>query len=304
MDQVNLAAWAGKQDVASGRVDITMAAMLAATLDHGAAPAQGDILPQLWHWCAILPTVPNAALAGDGHPALGGFLPPVPLERRMWAGGALTFHAPLHVGEVITRHSCIRAVSEKEGAAGPMVFVTVDHEIHGAAGLAITERQDIVYLAIPDTFTPPRKQPLPEGDDYREDVKVNEALLFRYSACTFNAHRIHFDLPYAQQVEHYPGLVVHGPLQATRLIAGAARTQGRVPDQFTFRGVHPLFHDDGLQLRGAWEGTRQEGGQQSARDGGQGCAQGCALRLWAGARAGHQTMQASATWMASGKETT
>lgn len=276
MDQVNLTAWAGKQDMSSGSIDSTMAAMLAATLDHGDAPRVGDVLPQLWHWCAILPTVPNDALAKDGHPALGGFLPPVPLERRMWAGGALTFHGPLHVGEVITRHSTIATVSEKTGATGQMVFVTVDHEVHGENGLAITERQDIVYLAIPDSFTPPRKQPLPEGEAYAEDVRVNEALLFRYSACTFNAHRIHFDLPYAQQVENYPGLVVHGPLQATRLIAGAARTKGRAPDGFTFRGVHPLFHDDGLHLRGAWEdGT---------------------LRLWAGTSLGHQTMQASATW--------
>lgn len=276
MDQVNLAAWAGKQDMSEGSVDATMAAMLAATLDHGVAPKDGDVLPQLWHWCAILPTVANDALAKDGHPALGGFLPPVPLERRMWAGGALTFHAPLHVGERITRHSCIAKVSEKEGGAGPMVFVTVDHVIEGESGTAITERQDIVYLAIPDRFTPPKKQALPEGDAYRETVAVNEALLFRYSACTFNAHRIHFDLPYAQEVEHYPGLVVHGPLQATRLIAGAGRIAGRAPDGFTFRGVHPLFHTDGLNLRGDWE------------DG--------ALRLWAGADAGHQTMQAIATW--------
>lgn len=273
---VNLTAWAGKEDVSAGCVDTTMAAMLAATLDYGAPPEAGEVVPQLWHWCAILPTVPMEDLAADGHPALGGFLPPVPLERRMWAGGELEFLKPLHVGETITRHSRIASVAEKEGASGPMVFVTVDHEVSGEDGLAIRERQDIVYLEIPDAFTPPKAQPLPDGAAIKVRVDVNEAMLFRYSACTFNAHRIHYDLPYAQQVEHYPGLVVHGPLQATRLIAEAKTAAGRAPDTFKFRGVHPLFHTDGMHLRGAWEDDT--------------------LKLWAGAVAGHQTMQAEAKW--------
>ena len=276
MDKVNLTAWAGREDVSAGRVDATMAAMLAATLEHASAPRDGDELPQLWHWCAILPTVSMDALATDGHPALGGFLPPVPLERRMWAGGSLEFLQPLHVGEDLSRQSRIASVVEKEGGTGSMVFVTVDHEIHGETGLAIRERQDIVYLAIPEKFTPPKARTLPEGTAITRQVTVNEALLFRYSACTFNAHRIHYDLPYAKEVEHYPGLVVHGPLQATRLIAAARAEVGRPPDAFEFRGVHPLFHTDGLHLRGAWEGET--------------------LKLWAGASAGHQTMQAEATW--------
>ena len=279
MKMVDLTAWAGKEDVSQGHVGGTMAAMLAATFNHAEAPGTGAVLPLLWHWCAFLPTVPMDALAMDGHPALGGFLPPVPLERRMWAAGELTFIKPLHVGEALTRHSRIEAVTEKSGATGDMVFVTVSHEIAGEEGLAIRETQDIVYLAIPDSFTPPAKRDLPEGAAVGAEVPVNEALLFRYSACTFNAHRIHIDLPYAQQVEHYPGLVVHGPLQATKLIEAAALAAGRAPDHFKFRGVHPLFHDEGLHLRGAWDA-------ENARQ----------MRLWAGSGAGHQTMQAHATW--------
>ncbi|MDA0961453.1 MAG: MaoC family dehydratase N-terminal domain-containing protein [Proteobacteria bacterium] len=242
MDQINFSAWENRVETRTGGLSAQLAAMAQATLGGGdRALGPGDVMPPLWHWFAFAPTTPTADLGRDGHPPLGDFLPPVRLERRMWAGGNLAFHAPLHVDEPLTRTSTIRKVTEKQGEAGPMVFVTVEHEIAGRNGRAITERQDIVYLPIPDSYTPPRKIAA-QGDTVLADkIDIPPTLLFRYSALTFNAHRIHYDLPYATQVEHYPGLVVHGPLQATLLMDAATRFMRRAPDHFTFRGVHPMF---------------------------------------------------------------
>jgi 3-methylfumaryl-CoA hydratase len=211
------------------------------------APRAGDTLPPLWHWFGFPPTAPMAHLGADGHPKLGGFMPPVRLNRRMWAGGALEFLAPLRVGERLTRETRIANVVEKSGAAGEMVFVTLEHDISSEAGLAVREQQDIVYLQIPDRFRAP-KAITPPQPDLSEQTDVTTPLLFRYSAITFNAHRIHYDLPYAQQVEHYPDLVVHGPLQANLLMDMATRRRGRAPSMFSFRGVHPVFACDTLAL--------------------------------------------------------
>ena len=131
-----------------------------------------------------------------------------------------------------------------------MVFVTVGHQTYGPEGLAVTEEQDIVYVAMPDRFSPPPPQPAPEGALWREAVAMDSVRLFRFSALTFNAHRIHFDLPYAQEVEKYPGLVVHGPMQAMLLVAAAIRHRGAAPASFRFRGLRPLFHDDRVTLAG------------------------------------------------------
>ena len=222
---------------------LPQAAQIHATLGMAEAPAPiaGEVMPPLWHWCAFVPTVPTEELGRDGHPKLGGFLPPVPLQRRMWASADLRFHQPLHVGETLTRHSVIRSVEEKAGASGPMVLVTVAHELHGADGLAIEEVQNIVYLDIPDTYSPPRKRPMPETPLRHDTVEASEVLLFRYSALTFNAHRIHIDLPYAQEVERYPGLVVHGPLQAIWLIQAAHRARGHGPTGFRFAACIRCF---------------------------------------------------------------
>jgi len=217
-------------------------------------------------------------LAEDGHPALGGFLPPVPYERRMWASGNLQFFQDLHVGEEIEKRSTITAVDEKIGSTGGMVFVVVEHELHGRSGLAIRETQSIVYLPIAPEFTPPPKKAGPTENlafDVVQDVST--ALLFRYSAITFNAHRIHFDLPYAKEVEHYPALIVHGPMQANFLMAEATEWKGRRPDRFSFRGVHPMFHDSDLHLRA----TVDDAG---------------ALDMSTVADAGHMGMKAKASW--------
>ena len=282
MDQLNVRAWEGRTDLQEGVISPAQAAQIHATLGSSrhAAPTMGEAMDPLWHWCAFTPTNPMGELSRDGHPILGDFLPPVRLERRMWASGSLSFGAPLRVGERLTKRSFIRSVTEKEGGSGPMVLVSVDHKIYGEQGLAIEERQDIVYLDIPDTFRPPRPRALPENPVLHERRQVSEPLLFRFSAITFNAHRIHFDLPYAQEVEHYPGLVVHGPLQATWLMQAACAHRGRRPKHFDFRGVHPVFLTPGESREIEVMGTEDEVG---------------GLLLCTG-QGGHQGMQATAIW--------
>lgn len=282
MDMVNLSAWEGRTETQTGCISQAQAAQIHATLGQPGteAPVTGDAMPQLWHWCAFPPTVPMSELGSDGHPKLGGFLPPVPLERRMWASGRLTFGAMLSVGQEFSRRSTIARVQEKDGQTGKMVFVTVDHQIHAGGALVIEEQQDIVYLAIADEFRPPAKRPMPEQPDFHLTQTGSEALLFRYSAITFNAHRIHFDLPYAQQIEHYPGLVIHGPLQAMWLIEAARAHHGQPPSRFEFRGVHPCLLTPGENP------TLDIMAVKDAAD---------TFSLFTG-QAGHQTMQAKAIW--------
>ncbi len=243
-------AWVGRVEEARDEITARQARQMAATLGVSGDFAPGAALPPLWHWMGWTPEAAMAELGPDGHPARGGFLPPVPLERRMWAGGRLRFLAPLRIGEPLYRRSEILKVSEKTGTTGRMVFVTVRHDVHGAAGLAVEEEQDIVFIAMPERFTPPPPVSAP-ASEWSEPVVMDEVRLFRYSALTFNAHRIHFDLPYATGVEKYPGLVVHGPMQAMLLMEAArARRGGAVPAGYRFRGVRPLFHFDALTLQG------------------------------------------------------
>ena len=239
--------WIGRTETAEDIITPRQTRQMAATLD---ATAPDGVLPPLWHWMGWQPETAMAGLGPDGHPARGGFLPPVPLERRMWAGGRLSFHAPLTVGAPMRRRSEILKVTEKTGTTGRMVFVTVGHRVEGPQGLAVTEEQDIVYVAMPERFVPPPPQIASDGAAWAEPVAMDSVRLFRFSALTFNAHRIHFDLPYAQQVERYPGLVVHGPMQAMLLMAAAIRHRGALPASFRFRGVRPLFHTDTLALTG------------------------------------------------------
>ncbi|MEM8554456.1 MAG: MaoC family dehydratase N-terminal domain-containing protein [Pseudomonadota bacterium] len=272
--------WVGRSETVSGCLAPAMAAMAHATLARPGetCPQMGDPMPPLWHWYAFPPAVPMDGLGSDGHPMLGGFLPPVPFERRMWASGSLEFFGDLIVGEEIEKTSTILSVEEKTGSSGGMVFVAVEHALRRAGRLAVRETQSIVYLPIaPEFKAPPKKAGPTDGLVIDMHQPVTAPLLFRYSAITFNAHRIHYDLPYAREVEHYPGLVVHGPLQAQLLMAQAAHWKGRRPDRFSFRGVHPMFHDSDLSLRG----TLGEGGQ---------------LNLCTVADAGHVGMTAKATW--------
>jgi 3-methylfumaryl-CoA hydratase len=249
MDQINLNAWIDRSDITHGGISAQHAQMVHSVLGKPgtAAPSEGDRLPELWHWYGFPPTVGMDALGPDGHPKLGDFMPPVRLNRRMWAGGTVEFIAPLYVGETLKRRTTIANIVEKSGAAGDIVIMSLDHEIHGACGLAVMERQDIVYLQIPDSYTPLKKQAPPPNPDINERVSVSTPLLFRYSAITFNAHRIHYDLPYAQDVEQYPDLVVQGPLQTQLLMDLATAHRRCAPKLFSYRGVHPLFAGDSVE---------------------------------------------------------
>ncbi|MCM8737686.1 acyl-CoA dehydrogenase [Azospirillum sp. A1-3] len=219
------------------------ATALAATLDLDGIPGCGEMLPPGWHWLYFNPFVRRSEIGADGHPRRGGFLPDVGLPRRMWAGGRVTYHAPLPLQVEAEKRSEIKTVTAKSGKGGRLVFVTVRHEIHAAGTLCVEEEQDIVYreAAVPGA-TPPQSAPAPEGAQWIEEVVPDPVLLFRYSALTANGHRIHYDRPYAQDEEHYPDLVVHGPLTATLLQGLATRCR---PDawlhSFSFRGMAPLF---------------------------------------------------------------
>ena len=243
--------WIGRSETATDIIPLRQARQMAATLGHPAELSEGDPLPPLWHWMGWQNETPMAGLGPDGHPARGGFLPPVPLARRMWAGGRLQFHAALTIGQPLQRRSEILKVAQKTGATGDMVFVTVGHQISRPDGVAVTEEQDIVYMAMPDRFLPPAPVPAPDHPAWSDLVAMDSVRLFRYSALTFNAHRIHFDLPYAIEVEKYPGLVVHGPMQAMLLMAAACdHHANKTPRSFTFRGIRPLFHFNALRLMG------------------------------------------------------
>jgi 3-methylfumaryl-CoA hydratase len=200
----NLQSWIGREEVAEDEVTPVPIAALAATLDRDdPKPRPGDELPPLWHWLYFLPIVRQSELGADGHPKRGGFLPPVPLPRRMWAGARFEFHQPVRVGDSIVRKSTIADVSTKEGRSGPLIFLLVRHEVAGPAGLAILEEHDIVYseaLTRGQTMPSPRAA-APTGAVYRRDIHVDEVMLFRYSALIFVGHRIHYDRRYATEVE-------------------------------------------------------------------------------------------------------
>ena len=286
MTPSGFADYIGRIEEREDELSPSIARMLAATLSdvrtkEGAEEAKaletGAPIPPLWHWAAFHPRTPMNEMAVDGHPKRGGFLPPVPLERRMWAGGRLVFHQGLSLGEQLHRRSEILKVEEKSGAAGPMILVTVGHEIFGEMGLAVTEEQDIVYVAMPEDYQPPKPRPAPPEPDVELRQVIDGLLLFRYSAATFNGHRIHYDLPYAVEVEKYPGLLVHAPLQATLLMSLACHYRKAPPARFRFRGVHPMFHFHDLRLLGVEDGNS-------------------ALELCTAAPEGHQGLQARAEW--------
>lgn len=252
MGDVNLQDWVGNTEEIEDRIYPTPVRALAQTLDYADMELNaGDVLPALWYWLYFLPLVPMSGIGPDGHPKRGGFLPPVALERRMWAGSTIKFHHDLLIGEEIRKISRIVDVVEKEGRAGPLVFVTVQHEIHSGSGLAVAEEQNIVYIEMPESFAQPRPNPVPDELDWRQSHAVDPVLLFRFSALTFNGHRIHYDRRYAMEVEKYPGLVVHGPLQALLLMEAARKhNPERKPVAFTFRSVRPLFDFDQLSTCG------------------------------------------------------
>lgn len=273
----SLQQWIGRRERVTDRITAAPLVGLSATLDRDdPEPHPGSELPPLAHWLYFLPRAPQRELAGDGHPHRGGFLPPVTLPRRMWAGGRLDFRAPLHVDDEVQRTSTIADVREKHSRSGALVFVTVRHEIVGARGMAITEEQDIVYRAPPAPGGPQAvSQPAATDEQFSRQVTPDPVLLFRYSALTFNGHRIHYDRNHATAVEGYPGLVVHGPLVATLLLDLLRRQRPALAVRsFRFRAVGPLFDIHRFELCG-----REEAG---------------GYRLWARDHQGGLAMDASA----------
>jgi 3-methylfumaryl-CoA hydratase len=216
---------------------------LSATLDRNDAdPTHGTELPPLWHWLYFLPHHAQSEIGVDGHAKRGGFLPPVPLPRRMWAGGRLHWHAPLKVGDAVKRTSTILSVTHKTGRTGDLLFVVVKHDIHNASGLCVSEEHDIVYRpAAQKGELSPAPILAPQKSKWQRDVVPDAVLLFRYSALTFNGHRIHYDRSYVTEEEGYPGLVVHGPLIATLLVDLVRRNTDRKMQSFEFKALRPTF---------------------------------------------------------------
>ena len=280
MDTSELQSWIGRTEVQIDTVHPGPARALAATLDQN--PDDFGLraeLPPLWMWLYFLPVVRASGVGPDGHPQRGGFLPPITLPRRMWAGSRCHFFGPVRIGDELTKVSTIAKVTAKTGRTGEMVFVTVRHSYsRGGAGL-MEEEQDIVYMPIPDVFSPP--EPVAVGTSaWRERVAIDPVLLFRFSALTFNGHRIHYDRPYAMETEKYPGLVVHGPLQAILLMEAARRWQpGKRPASYTFRGLRPLFDFDQVSVCGR---MNEAGGLDLFTANGEGAAGMQASLNWAG----------------------
>lgn len=280
LDLDHLRQWIGRTSEASDIVTAQLVKGLRATLfQEIGEPKPGDPAPWTVHWCLAQPVFPMSQLSQDGHPTRGGFLPPVPLPRRMWAGGELEFFEPLRVGDETTRTSRISDVTMKTGSTGVLCFVSVEHLVKSPRGTAIRERQDIVYrdISTAKPSAPAKPAAAPPAAQHRESHMADPVLLFRYSALTFNGHRIHYDRRYVTEVEGYPGLIVHGPLIATLLadLVRRERPHARIV-KFGFRAVRPTFdlHPFLVNGRPSADGKR--------------------VALWASDHEGWLTMQAEA----------
>lgn len=252
IDLAALRAWVGREQIVAQSIDPFPARALAGLLDRPVLPGEGDALPLPWHWLYFLDTPSRAATGVDGHPLRGGFLPPVPLPRRMWAAGNLQVLAPLVIGRPAQKRSVVRSVDLKDGKTGPLVFVTVEHSLHQDGHACLVEEQNIVYREAPAAPTPlPPGEAAPATAAWQATVVPDPALLFRFSALTYNGHRIHYDRDYATKVEFYPALVVHGPLLATLLLDLAQRERpGVAIRSFAFRALRPAFDNAALRLQG------------------------------------------------------
>jgi 3-methylfumaryl-CoA hydratase len=280
LDIAHLREWIGRTTEASDIVTEQLIKGLRATLfQEIGEPKPGDPAPFTVHWCLAQPVFPMSMLGPDGHPTRGGFLPPVPLPRRMWAGGELEFIDPLRVGDEAKRTSRIADVTMKTGSTGILCFVSVEHIVTTSRGIAIRERQDIVYRDISSApqAASTKPPPPPPAAKHRETHMADPVLLFRYSALTFNGHRIHYDRDYVTKVEGYPGLIFHGPLQASFIVEMAAKLHGgKAPRKIGYRGLQPLF-----------EGSEFSINANETDDG---------MDVWTANSAGQPTMKGIATW--------
>ncbi len=252
-------AWIGRSETARDVATDALIARFRATINSDEA---GPIAPQGLHWCLCVPDMATADLDVDGHPKRGGFFPPIPLPRRMWASSKVQFHAAIHAGMSVTRHSTISNITEKQGNSGHLIFVAIDHIWSADGGYLVTETQSLVYRgAMAQPIARPETSPKTNSDEidpgsWHRSITPDEAMLFRFSAITFNSHRIHYDRPYAQGTEGYPGLVVHGPLMASLLLDHAARRVGSNKlKSFEFRGLSPAFAGDPISIVGHVSGA-------------------------------------------------
>ena len=273
-----LSDWIGRSETREDTITRAPLVALSALLDRDDPPPRvGDAAPPLAHWLYFLPAYPQSEAGPDGHAMKGGFLPPVELPRRMWAGSRLEFLRPLRVGSDVKRVSTIREVSEKEGRSGRLVFVTVRHEVSDAAGLVLSDEHDIVFRDA--SVLASRPVAAKSGAMWRREIRPDPVLLFRYSAVTFNSHRIHYDHPYATRTEGYPGLVVHGPLTATLLVDLLRRNAPEAQLQtFSFRALRPLYDTASFFTCAIPD------------------ASGRSAKLWTRDAEGAVTMEATATW--------
>ena len=252
----HLREWVGKTQTDTDIVSSRQTRLMAATLDVPQSElSSGTPLPPLWHWLYFLTGENSSALGRDGHPARGGFLPPVSLPNRMWAGGQLEFHETVPLDTRVQKRSTVVSVDHKEGRSGELVFVRVKHEIINDGSLAISELQDIVYMGAMKAGSQTDNEPMPTPDSTRTTTPTSTTL-FRYSALTFNGHRIHYDVDYCRDVEGYPNLVIHGPLNATLLAGFACEIGGGRLRQFSFRGVKPSLLGAELTLNAKWMGDQ------------------------------------------------
>jgi len=278
LDLDHLRSWIGRSDTMSEILSPQLVTRFNATVGRDVPAEAGNAAPLMIHFCLAQPVAGLDSLGPDGHPARGGFLPPVPLPRRMWAGGGVEFKAPLIIGAEVTRHSSIESVEMKQGRSGALCFVTVMHDYSAEGQLCVRERQDIVYRGAPsskEAGAAKPEDPAPRGTHHRT-VTPTPTMLFRYSAITFNGHRIHYDAPYAREVEGYGGLVVHGPLQATLMAHRAADLSGKPPARFSFCGKSPLFDDAPFTIHAEMAGD--------------------VMSLWTAREGGPVAMEATASW--------
>ena len=251
MNEIKLQQWIGRNETVDDIIGLTPARALAATFNRQTEILAQSQLPALWHWLYFLETAAQQDLAPDGHRQRGGFLPPITLPRRMWAGSQLQFHLPVNIGDPLTRSSTIHSIKEKTGRSGSLVFVKVQHEISRSGQLCITESQDIVYReAAKPGASLPAGEPADSVSDFQLQFQADSRLLFRYSALTFNAHRIHYDTPYVTEVEGYPGLIVHGPLLATMMLELLWQNLPEAQlSTFEFKALRPVFDNQACTIR-------------------------------------------------------
>lgn len=269
----DLQSWIGKTSASEAYLDPAQANRMAATLDRAPDFRRGDALPPAWHWLYFHDIARAADLGDEGHPRLGLFMPPVPLPRRMWAGGSFEFRAPLRLGAVAERVSTVRTIEQKHGRSGALCFVGVEHVLSAEGAVCLVEQQTIVYRELERATAVADAPPAPDAADFTRRYALDSIALFRYSALTFNGHRIHYDADYCRAVEGYPGLVIHGPLIAT-LLLDLYVAQGLPLGRFRYRARSPLFLPHAFSVCGS---------------AGAGVA-----RLWAASHSGGLAMEAEA----------